>query len=591
MADYKWTVLSNTTLGALLASLDGTIVLISLPVIFHGLGVNPFDPGSFPLLLWMLLGYGVVTGTLLVSFGRLSDIYGRARMYNMGFAIFSLGSILLFADPLSGYSGALALVLFRLVQAVGAAFLFANSAALLTDAFPSNERGMAMGVNQVAFIGGSMLGLILGGILAGIPDIHLGPFVLPTWRTIFLVSVPVGVGGTIWAYARLREISTRRAGQRIDYVGNATFAAGLILLLVSVTYGLLPYGSSSTGWGNPWVLAGLLSGAGLLAFFLWVERKVPDPMFRLELFRVRSFTAGISAAFLGSIARGGMMLLLVLWLQGIWLPLHGYSFAETPLWAGIMMTPMMIGFIVSGPLSGRLSDRKGAKTLATLGMGIGSITFFLLALLPTDFAYWELGSILFAMGVGMGMFASPNAAAIMNSVPPENRGASSGMMATLQNIGQQASLAIFFTVVIVGLSVHLGPSVNGALLGAQVGSPDRQMLVGAISADPTGALFGAFLGENPMTGLLASLSQSPGWVPLSASTQNTLLAPHFFATAIAAGFSTSLSEAFLFAGTLTAVSTLISALRGERYVYDEAVGAPSSRREFSPPIEAAGEGK
>lgn len=591
MADYKWTVLSNTTLGALLASLDGTIVLISLPVIFHGLGVNPFDPGSFPLLLWMLLGYGVVTGTLLVSFGRLSDIYGRARMYNMGFAIFSLGSILLFADPLSGYSGALALVLFRLVQAVGAAFLFANSAALLTDAFPSNERGMAMGVNQVAFIGGSMLGLILGGILAGIPDIHLGPFVLPTWRTIFLVSVPVGVGGTIWAYARLREISTRRAGQRIDYVGNATFAAGLILLLVSVTYGLLPYRSSSTGWGNPWVLAGLLSGAGLLAFFLWVERKVPDPMFRLELFRVRSFTAGISAAFLGSIARGGMMLLLVLWLQGIWLPLHGYSFAETPLWAGIMMTPMMIGFIVSGPLSGRLSDRKGAKTLATLGMGIGSITFFLLALLPTDFAYWELGSILFAMGVGMGMFASPNAAAIMNSVPPENRGASSGMMATLQNIGQQASLAIFFTVVIVGLSVHLGPSVNGALLGAQVGSPDRQMLVGAISADPTGALFGAFLGENPMNGLLASLSQSPGWVPLSASTQNTLLAPHFFATAIAAGFSTSLSEAFLFAGTLTAVSTLISALRGERYVYDEAVGAPSSRREFSPPIEAAGEGK
>ena len=591
MADYKWTVLSNTTLGALLASLDGTIVLISLPVIFHGLGVNPFDPGSFPLLLWMLLGYGVVTGTLLVSFGRLSDIYGRARMYNMGFAIFSLGSILLFADPLSGYSGALALVLFRLVQAVGAAFLFANSAALLTDAFPSNERGMAMGVNQVAFIGGSMLGLILGGILAGIPDIHLGPFVLPTWRTIFLVSVPVGVGGTIWAYARLREISTRRAGQRIDYVGNATFAAGLILLLVSVTYGLLPYRSSSTGWGNPWVLAGLLSGAGLLAFFLWVERKVPDPMFRLELFRVRSFTAGISAAFLGSIARGGMMLLLVLWLQGIWLPLHGYSFAETPLWAGIMMTPMMIGFIVSGPLSGRLSDRKGAKTLATLGMGIGSITFFLLALLPTDFAYWELGSILFAMGVGMGMFASPNAAAIMNSVPPENRGASSGMMATLQNIGQQASLAIFFTFVIVGLSVHLGPSVNGALLGAQVGSPDRQMLVGAISADPTGALFGAFLGENPMNGLLASLSQSPGWVPLSASTQNTLLAPHFFATAIAAGFSTSLSEAFLFAGTLTAVSTLISALRGERYVYDEAVGAPSSRREFSPPIEAAGEGK
>ncbi len=589
MVEYKWTVLSNTTLGALLASLDGTIVLISLPVIFHGLGVNPFDPSSFPLLIWMLLGYGVVTGTLLVSFGRLSDIYGRARMYNMGFAIFSLGSILLFAEPFSGTTGALALVLFRLVQAVGASFLFANSAALLTDAFPPQERGLAMGVNQIAFIGGSMAGLILGGILAGIPDLHFAGLTLPTWRIIFLVSVPVGVAGTIWAYAKLQEISIRRSDQRIDFLGNATFAAGLISLLVAVTYGLLPYGGSSTGWSDPWVVAGIAGGAALLVLFLFIERRVRDPMFHLELFRRRSFAAGISSAFLGSIARGGMMLLLVLWLQGIWLPLHGYSFSETPLWAGILMTPMMIGFIVSGPLSGRLSDRKGAKLISTVGMGIGSLTFFLLALLPVDFAYWELGTILFAMGIGMGMFASPNAAAIMNSVPPENRGASSGMMTTLQNIGQQASLALFFTVVITGLSLHLGPSVNGALTGAQVVQPDRGMIAGAVSANPTGALFGAFLGENPMAPLLQSLSNVSGWVPLSSSTQSTLLAPHFFATAIASAFSSSISEAFLVAGVLTAFSTLISALRGDRFVYDQEAPSIRTRAAATPARAVSGE--
>jgi MFS family permease len=581
MVAYKWTVLSNTTLGGLLASLDGTILLIALPVILRGVGVNPFLPGSFPILIWLLLGYGVVTATLLVTVGRLSDMFGRARMYNIGFAIFSTGSVFLFLDPWSGTAGAWALVGFRLIQALGASFLFANSAALITDAFPANERGKAIGINQIAFIGGSMVGLVLGGILASIPTLHIGPLVLPTWRLIFLVSVPVGIAGTVWAYAKLRETSIRRSGQRIDFVGNGLFAVGLTLVLIATTYGLLPYGSSSMGWSSPWVIAGLVGGVGLLVAFLFVETRVADPMFRLALFRVRSFAAGNITAFLGSLARGGMMLLLVLWFQGIWLPLHGYSFAETPFWAGVLMMPMIAGFLVAGPLSGWLSDTRGPKLLATTGMVVASATFFGLALLPTNFAYWEMGVLLFAQGCGMGMFAAPNAAAVMNSVPPENRGVASGMLATLQNTGQQVSLAIFFTIVILGLASGLGGSVNSALSAAHVGSPDTGILGGIIASNPTGALFGAFLGENPMRLLLQGAAAIPGWSPLSTSVSTTLLAPHFFASAIAPAFSRALAEAFVFAGVVTLLGAVVSALRGDRFVYGEE--SARARRKNPPP--------
>jgi MFS family permease len=576
MVAYKWTVLSNTTLGGLLASIDGTILLISLPVVFKGLGVNPFDAATFPLLIWLLLGYGVVTATLLVTVGRLSDMLGRARMYNFGFAIFSTGSILLFVEPWQGTMGAWTLVIFRLIQAVGASFLFANSAALLTDAFPPGERGKAMGVNQIAFIGGSLIGLIVGGVLAGIPGVHIGPWVLPTWRIIFLVSVPVGVFGTVWAYLKLKETSIRRSNQKLDIPGNVTFGVGLTLLLVGTTYGLLPYGSSTTGWSSPWVLAALVTGAALLVTFVYIEFKVEDPMFRLALFRVRSFAAGTSAALLGSLARGGLMLLLVIWFQGIWLPLHGYSFAETPLWAGIFMTPMIAGFLISGPISGWLSDKRGPRLLSTIGMTIGAAAFFSLAAVPVDFVYWQVGIILFASGCGMGMFAAPNAAAVMNSVPPENRGSASGMLATLQNTGQQMSLAIFFTVVILGLASGLGGTVPGALGAAGVPSGDAGILGHAIAANPTGALFGAFLGENPMAQLLSLASTLPGWTALPASVQATLLAPHFFASVVEPGFGSSISLAFLVAGGLTSVAAVISALRGQPYIFGAAARPPGT---------------
>jgi MFS family permease len=588
MVEYKWTVLSNTTLGMLLASLDGTIVLISLPVIFRGIGVDPFLPSSFPLLIWMLLGYGVVTATLLVSFGRLSDMWGRARMYNLGFAVFSTGSIFLFLEPYNGTTGAWLLVIFRLVQATGAAFLFANSAALLTDAFPPRERGLAIGVNQIAFIGGALFGLIVGGVLAGIPDIHIGPYILPTWRIIFLVSVPVGVIGTIWAYLQLKEISIRKAGQHVDFLGNATFGTALVLLLVSVTYGLLPYQGAAMGWSDPWVDAGLVTGALLLGLFLFIETRVKDPMFRLELFRQRAFAAGISAAFLGSVARGGMMLMMVLWLQGIWLPLHGYALSQTPLYAGLMLAPMMVGFVVAGPISGRLSDRQGARTLSTTGMALGSATFLLLALLPTDFQYWELGIILFAQGIGMGMFASPNAAAVMNSVPPENRGAASGMLATLQNVGQQASMAVFFTIVILGLSSGLGGSVHSALTTAQVPAGDQALITPTITSSPTGSLFGAFLGENPMQSILygngniPGVTASPMWQPLPTSVMDQIQSSHFFAVAIASAFSSAISEAFLFAAAVTGLAAVISSQRGKVFIYDE-----QTKREVAVPPPSA----
>ncbi len=354
---YKWVALTNTTLGVLMASIDASIVLISLPAIFNGIHVNPLAPGETGYFLWILLGYMVVTATLLVTFGRISDMFGRVKLYNLGFAIFTVGSILLWLTPGTGNSGALELILFRLVQGLGAGFLFSNSAAILTDAFPANQRGLALGINQIAAILGSVIGLILGGVLSYF-----------NWRYVFLVSVPVGIVGTVWAYLMLREIATVRDRQTIDWAGNITFAFGATILLLGITYGIQPYGGAPTGWGNPLVIGGIVLGLVLLVAFVFIERRVADPMFRLELFKIRAFAAGNASSFLASIARGGLQFMLVIWLQGIWLPLHGYDYAVTPLWAGIYLLPLLIGFVLMGPLSGWLSDHFGARIFSTTGM-------------------------------------------------------------------------------------------------------------------------------------------------------------------------------------------------------------------------------
>ncbi|HXY47695.1 MAG TPA: MFS transporter [Thermoplasmata archaeon] len=565
--EYKWTVLSNTTLGALMAAINGTIILISLPVIFRGLNVNPFLPSNLTLLIWILMGYGVVTATLLVTVGRISDMYGRARMYNLGFAIFAVGSVLLFLTPNSGTVGAWELVGFRIVQGVGGAFLFANSAALITDAFPHSERGKALGINQVAALGGSVVGLVLGGVLAGIGDVHLGPIVIPTWRIIFLASVPVAIAGTLWAYLKLHDIGTIRQGQKIDYVGNATFGVGLTVLLIAVTYGLLPYGGQSMGWSSPWVWSGIGVGVALLVAFLLVEIRVKDPMFRLGLFRIRAFAAGNLAGLLGSIARGGVMFMLIIWFQGIWLPLHGYSFSQTPFWAGIYLLPMMGGFVVMGPLSGWLSDRFGARYLASAGMGVTSAGFVLFLFLPYSFPYWQMGSLLFVQGCGMGMFAAPNTAAIMNSVPAEHRGAASGMRATLQNAGMQLSLAVFFTIVLVGLASGLSGSVAGALGSAGVPSTASSVLSKMVANDPSGALFGAFLGQNPMALYISALPPALS-SQISPAVLATLTSRQFFPNAVAPAFLRGIDTAFEISAILTAVAAIVSLLRGGRYIHE-----------------------
>jgi EmrB/QacA subfamily drug resistance transporter len=552
MVQYKWVALSNTTLGTLMASIDMTIVLIAMPAIFRGISIDPFS--SFQYLLWIMFGYSIVTATLLVTFGRLSDIYGRVKLYNLGFAIFTVGSILLSLTPNVGDAGAMELIVFRIVQGVGAAFLFSNSAAIITDAFPENERGKALGINQLAFLAGSLIGLVLGGILA-----------VFDWRLVFLVSVPVGVIGTIWSYWKLKEQNVVKRKQKLDVWGNISFGAGLTLILLGITYGLTPYGNSPMGWSNPWVIASMASGAALLVAFPFIERHVPDPMFKLDLFKNRMFATANIATLLSAISRGGVMIMLVVLLQGIWLPLHGFSYDSAPFWAGIFMIPMSIGVALTGPLSGWLSDKHGARLLATAGMIITGIAFLAFTLLPANFDYLPFAIILLVMGIGNGIFMSPNMASVMNSCPAEHRGAASGMRATLQNCGQTISQAIFFAIIIISLNTTLPTALATAV--ANTGCPAQ--IAAAFSHTPaSGALFAAFLGYNPIGTLLQAMGPTVT-ASLSQNTLNVLTGQTFFPNAIASPFMTALTQAFIIAAILCFLAAVFSALRGKKYVYSE----------------------
>ncbi len=427
---YKWVALSNTTLSMTMATIDASIVIIAMPAIFRGIHLNPLTPGNISYLLWMIMGYLLVQSVAVVTLGRLGDMFGRVRIYNLGFVVFTLASIALSFDPMTGSGGALWLIGWRVVQAFGGAMLMANSAAILTDAFPANKRGMALGVNQIAGISGQFIGLLLGGLLAAWD-----------WRAVFWINVPIGVFGTIWAYVSLREIATTRRA-RIDWAGNVTFFLGAGTLLAAITYGIQPYGGHPTGWTNPWVLAGLGGGVVLLIAFGIIETKIPEPMFRMSLFRIRAFAAGNAASLMGSIARGGLQFMLVIWLAGIWLPLHGYNYEVTPLWAGIYMLPLTAGFLIAGPISGTLSDRYGPRPFATAGLLLAACAFTGLMLLPVNFPYWLFGLIIFCNGIGSGLFASPNTSAIMSSVPARHRGAASGMRSTFQNSGMSLSIGV-----------------------------------------------------------------------------------------------------------------------------------------------------
>ncbi len=534
-----------------MASLDGSIVMISLPAIFHGIGINPLAPHETNYLLWTLMGYMVVTATLLVAFGRISDMFGRVRLYNLGFAIFAVGSILLYMVTGTGNAAALQIIIFRLIQAVGGAFLFSNSTAILTDAFPAHQRGTAMGINQIASLAGQFIGLVAGGLLAAI-----------NWRAVFLVSVPFSVGGTIWAYLALHETGTIRKHQKLDIPGNLLFAFGLTALLVGMTYGLQPYGSATMGWKSPLVLACLTGGTLALVGFIFVEHLIPQPMFRLDLFKIRMFAAGNVAVFLSSLARGGLNLMLIIWLQGIWLPLHGYSFENTPLWAGIYMLPLTGGFLLMGPLCGHLSDRYGARFFSTTGMLVVAVGFIGLILMPINFAYPVLAIILLLVGMGMGMFAAPNTTAIMNSVPPENRGASSGMRATFQNAANTLSISMIFTVVTVGLAAHLPNALFQGLTHAGIPTLAARQVA---NLPPTGALFAAFLGYNPMATLLPSQITKA----LPVDRQTFILGKEYFPNLISDPFKSGLAVAFSISAALSVIAALASLMRGKRVIYGD----------------------
>ncbi|HUZ37509.1 MAG TPA: MFS transporter [Streptosporangiaceae bacterium] len=548
---YKWLALSNTTLGILAATVNGSIVIISLPAIFRGIKLDPLTPGNVSYLLWMLMGYLLVSAVLVVTLGRLGDMYGRVRMYNLGFAIFGLGALALPFDPFTGAHGALWLIGWRVVQATGGAMLMANSPAILTDAFPPDQRGTAMGINQVAGISGSFVGLILGGVLAAVD-----------WRLVFLVSVPIGIGGTIWSYLSLREVGVRNKA-KIDWLGNITFAVGLIGILVGITYGIQPYGGHVMGWTSPLVLTGLIGGVTLLALFCLVEVRVNQPMFDLHLLRIRAFAAGNAATLLASIARGGLQFMLILWLQGIWLVLHGYKYVDTPLWSGIYLLPLTFGFVASGPVSGWLSDKHGARAFSSGGLLVSAAAFGGLLLVPTNFHYLAFGLLIFLAGAGMGLFSAPNAAAIMNSVPRHQRGAASGMLATFQNSGFVLSIGVFFSLMIAGLAGTLPATLSRGLTSQGVPAALAHQIAGL---PPVGSLFAAFLGYNPVRTLLTPTGVL---AHLPAHNVAILTGKQFFPQLISQPFHHGLVIVFSMAMAVLVIAAAASALRGRRFVHEE----------------------
>ncbi len=568
---YQWVALANTTAAMFMAALDGSIVIIALPAIFRGIHLDPLAPGNISYLLWMIMGYRLVQAVLVVTLGRLGDMFGRVRIYNAGFVVFTLASVLLSFDPFEAGGGAMWLIGWRVLQAVGGSMLMANSAAILTDAFPAGRRGFALGTNQIAGLAGQFIGLVAGGLLAAWD-----------WRAVFWVNVPVGVFGTWWAYRRLRETGERHRG-RIDWWGNVTFAAGLGAVLIGITEGIQPYGRHSMGWLNPQVIVLLAGGTLLLAAFAVIETRISEPMFQLSLFKIRAFTAGSIAGLVVAIARGGLQFMLIIWLQGIWLPLHGYDYADTPLWAGIFLLPLTAGFLIAGPMSGILSDRFGSRGIATAGMAVFGASFIGLMLLPVNFPYWAFALITAANGIGGGMFAAPNSSSIMSSVPARHRGAASGMRSTFQNSGTALSIGVFFSLMIAGLASSLPGTLAAGLRGHGVPAAAAHQIA---ALPPVSSLFAAVLGANPVQHLLAA---SGALDSLPAASRAVLTGREFFPGLISGPFHQGLTVVFAMAAGLAAIAAVASLLRGGRYAHPDATVAPARPAGPGDPSEQAGQ--
>ncbi|MGK2902764.1 MAG: MFS transporter [Mycobacterium sp.] len=543
---YKWVVLSNTTLGTLLASINASIVLISLPAIFRGIGLNPLAPGNVSYLLWMIMGYLVVTAVLVAPFGRLGDMFGRVRIYNLGFVVFTVAAMALSFDPFHFGGGAVWLIAWRVIQGIGGAMLMASSSAILTDAFPANQRGMALGVNMVAAVAGSFLGLLIGGVLS---EWH--------WQAIFWVGVPIGVLGTMWSVRSLRELGVRTPG-RLDWAGALSFGIGLTVLLVGITYGIQPYGDATTGWTNPWVLGSIVAGLAILVAFCFIELRVAQPMVDIRLFRSAAFGMGNLAGLMSSVGRGGLQFMLIIWLQGIWLPLHGYSFESTPLWAGIYLLPVTVGFLVAGPVAGALADRFGARPLTVGGMLLMAASFVALLLIPVNFDYWMFALLVFLNGLGGGIFTAPNTAAIMSSVPAAQRGAASGVRATFFNAGSSLSIGVFFSLMIVGLANTLPQAMSSGLQAQGVSASVAHEVA---NTPPVGSLFAAFLGYNPIGELLgpSGALQAPG------VNAEVLTGKTFFPELITEPFHSGLTVVFLAAAVMMLIGAVASMFSAGRY--------------------------
>jgi MFS family permease len=539
--------LANTTAGVFMSTVDGSMVIIAMPAIFRGIHLDPLAPGNIIYLLWMIMGYRLVQAVLVVTVGRFGDMFGRVKIYNAGFAVFTAASILLSFDPFLGGHGAMWLIGWRVLQALGGSMLQANSAAILTDAFPSSQRGFALGVNQIAAIAGQFIGLVAGGLLAALD-----------WRAVFWVNVPVGVYGTLWAYWKLRDTGLRQPG-RIDWWGNITFAVGLGAVLIGVTEGIQPSGRQSMSWTTPTVAGLLIGGVLLLAAFVFIELRVAEPMFQLGLFRIRAFTAGNVAGLAVAIARGGLQFMLIIWLQGIWLPLHGYPYSDTPLWAGIFLLPLTFGMLLAGPASGWLSDRFGTRGIASAGMVVFGGSFIGMLMLPVDFPYWAFALLIAINGIASGMFAAPNSSAIMGSVPARQRGVASGMRATFQNSGTALSIGVFFSLMIAGLARTLPQTLTHGLRAQGVPAAVAQHIG---SLPPVSSMFAAVLGVNPVQHLLASADVLSS---LPAGNRAVLTGRAFFPALISGPFHDGLAVVMIVAASLSALAGLASLLRGGRY--------------------------
>lgn len=412
---YRWWALSCTSLGMLLATLNSGTLIIALPDLERSLDT------SLLTLVWVILAYMIASTVLVLTAGRLSDLFGRKQAYIGGFVVFALASLGAgFADD------GTQLILWRIVQGMGAAFLFANASALVTDAFPREQLGLAMGTNTMVAAVGLVLGPVLGGAL-----VEIG------WEWVFWFNVPLALAGALWGYLVLHELARRDPERGLDLLGTVTFVGGLTGLVLGISRGGL------SGWDDAIVIVGLGAALVLLPLFVLIERRGRAPMLDLTLFDDRLFAAATGAAFINGLSRFALMFIFVFYYQG--------AQGDDPITAGIKLAPMAIGMLISSPLAGIAADRRGSRALAAWGMVVTAVGLGLMATLEAASPYWESGLWLFVVGIGSGLFNSPNTAAMMGAVPPQRRGIAAGARMMLQNTG--AVLSIAFVIAVITASI------------------------------------------------------------------------------------------------------------------------------------------